>query len=307
MTNTRSNQSTIIANIVCFMAMLMWSVGFPAGDVLLETWGAISLNSVRLLFAVVLLMIFCIVSEGISTVFAAPWRNGLIVGSIGFGFGALLLLVGQKLSDPVTPAIVASMMPIAGALIEVIFDKRKLSLNLLCGISLAMLGGIMVTGARLSNGIFGLGAFFCLIAIFLFAWATRKTTRDFQTFSSLAQTTITLVGSLVTTIFVYGSFLVLDIGETEIGLMDSKHFILLLIFSLPAIAIAQLLWIWAAGRLGILMSSLHMNIVPFYVMLIVVIFMGAQWEWDQAIGALLVAAGMLLAQVHDLKKLISFK
>ena len=48
----------------------------------------------------------------------------MTVGGIGFGFGAILLLVSQKMSDPVTPAIVAAMMPIAGAAIEVVLDKR---------------------------------------------------------------------------------------------------------------------------------------------------------------------------------------
>jgi drug/metabolite transporter (DMT)-like permease len=167
-----------------------------------------------------------------------------------------------------------------------------------------MMGGVLATGVRLSNGKFGLGALFCLLAIFLFAWATRKTTRDFQTLSSLGQTTITLVGAFFITLFVHGSFLVLGFGETEIGNMDSKHIMLLLIFSLPAIAMSQLLWIWAAGRLGILMASLHMNAVPFYVMLIVVMFLGDPWGWDQAMGGVLVATGVLLAQASGPKKAV---
>jgi len=303
----QSSPSVITANIACFMAMLMWAVGFPSGEILLETWGAISLLSVRMLLAVGLLMVFWIVFEGMPTVLAAPWGHGLIVGGIGFGFGAILLLVGQKMSDPVTPAIVAAMMPIAGAAIEVVLDKRKLRLQLIGGIALAMLGGVLATGARLSNGIFGLGALFCLLAIFMFAWATRKTIRDFQTISSLGQTTVTLVGALVITLFVHGSFLVLGFGETEIGNIDSKHIMMLLIFSLPAIAISQLLWIWAAGRLGILMASLHMNAVPFYVMVIVVMFLGDPWGWDQAIGAVLVATGVLLAQAPGPKKAVPCK
>ena len=230
--------------------------------------------------------------------------RGLTVGGIGFGFGAILLLVSQKMSDPVTPAIVAAMMPIAGAAIEVVLDKRKLRLQLLGGIALAMVGGLLATGVRLLDGTFGLGALFCLLAICLFAWATRKTTRDFQTLSSLGQTTVTLVGALVITLMVHGSFLVLGFGETEICNMDSKHIMMLLIFSLPAIAISQLLWIWAAGGLGILMASLHMNAVPFYVMLIVVMFLGDPWGWDQAIGAVLVATGVLLAQAPGLKKAV---
>ncbi len=112
------------------------------------------------------------------------------------------------------------------------------------------------------------------------------------------------MGAFGITLFAHGSFLVLGFGETAIGNMDPKNIMLLLIFSLPAIAISQLLLIWAAGRLGILMASLHMNAVPFYVMLIVVMFLGDPWGWDQAIGGVLVATGVLLAQAPGPKKAV---
>ena len=89
--------------------------------------------------------------------------------------------------------------------------------------------------------------------------------------------------------------------------MDPKHIMILLIFSLPAIAISQLLWIWAAGRLGVMMASLHMNAVPFYVMLIMVMLFGDTWGWDQAIGAVLVLIGVLLAQAPGQKKAVPCK
>ena len=286
------------------MCMMMSAVGFPTGEILLETWGAISLLSIRILLAVGLLMIFWIVAEGMSTVLEAPWWRGLKVGGIGFGFAFIFLLVGQKMSDPVTTAIVATMVPIASAAFEVVLDKRKLRLKLLGGIALAMVGGLLATGVRILDGTFGLGALFCLLAICPFVWGTRKTTRDFQTLSSLGQTTVTMVGALVITLMVHWSFLVLGFGETEIGNMDLQHIMMLLIFSLPAFAISTLLWIWAAGGLGLMMASLHVNAVPFYVMVIVVIFLGYPWSWDQAIGAVLVATGVLLAQAPGPTKVV---
>ena len=57
-------------------------------------------------------------------------------------------------------------------------------------------------------------------------------------------------------------------------------------------AIAQMLWIGGAGGLGILLASFHMNAVPFYVMLIMVVAFAQPWGWWQAIGAALVACGV---------------
>ena len=60
--------------------------------------------------------------------------------------------------------------------------------------------------------------------------------------------------------------------------------------------------------MGILLASLHMNAVPFYVMVIVVIFLDDHpWGWDQAIGAALVATGVLLAQAPGPKKAVPCK
>jgi drug/metabolite transporter (DMT)-like permease len=72
--------------------------------------------------------------------------------------------------------------------------------------------------------------------------------------------------------------------------------------SVASIAIAQLLWIWGADRLGILFASLHMNVAPFYVMAIVVVFMGEQWVWGQAFGAIIVGVGVLIAQSQSWRK-----
>jgi drug/metabolite transporter (DMT)-like permease len=287
----------IAANGACFLAMIMWAVGFPVAEILLESWGAIALLSIRMFLATAVLVVLWIAAEGMNTVRNAAWVRGGVVGGMGFGFGAVLLLMGQKMSDAVTPAVAIAMMPIAGAAIEVALDDRRLRLHLVAGIVLALVGGLIATGVKLSDGDYGLGVLLCLGAVCLFAWATRATTRDFPTLSSLGQTTITLSGALAFTVLAYGVCMALGLGETGIGPLDLRHVTMLFIFAVPAVAIAQLLWIWGAGGLGILLASLHMNAVPFYVMVIVVLLLDAPWGWDQAAGAALVATGVLVAQL----------
>ena len=61
-------------------------------------------------------------------------------------------------------------------------------------------------------------------------------------------------------------------------------------------AFAQTLWMFGAGKLGIFIASFHMNAVPFYVMVSVVLIFGAPWSWMQALGALLVGVGVIISQ-----------
>ena len=60
-------------------------------------------------------------------------------------------------------------------------------------------------------------------------------------------------------------------------------------------AISQVLWIMSVERLGIGLSSLHINAAPFYVM-IILFAMGQPWNWSQALAAALVGFGVLVAQ-----------
>jgi len=293
----------IVANFACFGAMAMWGIGFPVADVLLQSWGSLSLNALRQSLAVGVLLIFWLAADGWMSIYNARWLKGAWVGGIGFGIGSILLLVGQKLSDPVTPAISAAMMPIAGAALEVIFDGRQLKLKLIIGIVLALVGGYLATGTNLENSNFGFGALICLTAVFLFAWGTRATTRQFIDMSPIGQTTLTLSGSAVVTSIVYLVALGLEFEEATIGILDSNNLSMILIFSLISLAFAQLLWIKAAGNLGILLASFHMNAVPFYVMVVLVIMFNHSWDWMQAMGAAIVACGVTIAQWPESKLL----
>lgn len=288
---------SFFANANCFAAMLLWATGFVALEYLLDDWGVLSLSSLRLVVSVVFLVLWWGWTEGWAKVFGASWRKGLIIGGLGWGVGSVLLLMGQKLSDPVTVTIVVAMMPIAGAATEIVFDNRRLSRRLIVGLILAVLGGYLATGAQLTQGNFGFGVALCLGAILLFAWVTRATTRQLETLSRAGQTAVTLCGGMLVTLVWYGISIVAGFGETHIGTIDTGDWLPLFIFLLPSSGIAQLLWIRGAGKLGILLASFHMNAVPFYVMVILVSLSLGQWHWLQAGAVALVALGVLVSQM----------
>ena len=303
----QNSPGIVTANLACFVAMFMWAFAFPASEVLLQTWGVMALILARTMLAVGTLTVIWLWVDGFANLKSAPWFHGLKIGGTGFGFGAILLLVGQKMSDPVTPAIAAAMMPIAGAAVEVVLDKRVLKPHLIAAIVLAFIGGIFSGGVNLNDVTFGIGALFCVLAIVLFAWVTHATTRDLKLLSPIGQTAITLIGCLTVVLVAYLGSIIIGIAESHIGLTGPREITLLLVMAVASIALAQLLWIWGAGGLGILLASLHMNIAPFYVMAIVVVFMGEQWNWSQAFGAILVGIAVIIAQSKQFNKVSTDK
>ena len=67
------------------------------------------------------------------------------------------------------------------------------------------------------------------------------------------------------------------------------------IYALGGMALSQVLFIASVGRIGIAMASMHINTASFYVMLIM-LMLGASWNWMQALGAAIVGVGVIVAQ-----------
>ena len=146
------NNSSLKYNFACFSAMFLWALGFPAAEVLIESWGLFTINFIRFFVTMLILIPFWLFVEGKNVFITAPLSKSIVIGFIGWGLGGNFLLIGQKLSDPVTTAICAAMMPIFGAIVEIIFDRRKMSPNILIGVSLALVGGYLATGVQFSDG-----------------------------------------------------------------------------------------------------------------------------------------------------------
>lgn len=291
-----ARDGVIRSNLTCLVAMVMWSFAFPIADVLLATWDTVALVFWRMLFGVAALVLVWTWRDGWRRVIGADWGRGLGIGGIGFGLGSVLFLAGQAMSDAVTPAIAAAMMPIFGALLETLLDGRRLRRRLLLGIACALGGGLLATGTRFDEGHFGWGSLLCLLSVVLFAWATRATTRDFPTLSFVGRTSITLGGAQIVVTVIYLGMIGFGFSASGIGSTSPLHLGLLLFSAVGSAALAQFLWIRGASGLGILLASFHMNAVPFYVMVVMVLFLGADWNWWQAGGAALVAYGVWIAQ-----------
>jgi drug/metabolite transporter (DMT)-like permease len=300
--NAMSERRTLISgNALGTSAMLFWAAGFPAAEVLLQNWPPLVVIVARLALAMAVMIPLWIWLDGPAKVRSAPWGKALFVGGIGFGFGTYFLLVAQDLTDPVTVALVASCGPLVGALLEVRARTRRLTWSFCLGIGISILGGIIATNA-LAPAQLGLGAAFAVAATVLFTWASMATVREFPKLGRIGQTTITMTGALV-----MNSALL--IGSVSLGFVPSISTLpfdfelggMLAIYAVISLCISQAMYIGSIGKLGVAVASVHMNIAPFYVMVIMMV-LGAAWNWSQAVGAMIVALGVVLSQYKRASK-----
>ena len=292
----------IKSNAILVAAISIFALGFPAAEYLLDDWDVVTVITVRNVFAFILLFFIWIVLEGSTVIRSANWIKGFWIGGIGFGIGSFLLLYVQSLTTPVIAALAAATMPLAAVTLEIIFDGRKMTQLFLIGIILVLFGGFVATGATFDGISFGfrLGALLVFIPAAIFAWGSRATVKNLPGMTSLGQTTITTFGMAVFTLVLYVicNFLLQIIGPyPEITI---QHFGLILIYAWLGFAISQIFWIRGVRGLGIGIASFHLNALPFYVMFFLFL-LGESWNWQQAIGAVIVTTGVILSQIKSVK------
>ena len=285
------------SNLLLVLSMIMFAAGFPAAEYLLDEWSPIALSFARLCIAAAGMVAVWIIVDGWRRVVGAPWMRAMFVGGVGFGFGSHLLLIAQSISDPVTAAIMVTTMPIMGMIMEVFLDGRRITLRLMLGVSATFVGGVFATGTNPQMIDAGAGALIALLATVLFTWGSRATVKSFPDLTSIGRSSITIVGAMMAIAMIFA--ISLFTGTTTLPPVQSaQNWALLVYYALGALGLSQVFWIMGVGRMGIGMASLHMNMTPFYVMLLM-LALGGSWQWGQAVGAGIVAVGVFVAQLKN--------
>ena len=146
----KSSSQLVAGNTLAFVSIFLFAAGFPAAEVLLDVWHPITLMFVRLLLAVSTLVVFWAFIEGLSSVLKAPWLKGIKIGLLGFGLGTNLLLFAQWFTDPITVALLATLIPISATILEVWDGRRKLNSKFILGLFASIIGGFIAVSENIS-------------------------------------------------------------------------------------------------------------------------------------------------------------
>jgi drug/metabolite transporter (DMT)-like permease len=288
----------LTANLICMGSMLIWAAGLPAADHLIPLLIPEQLNALRMLLAGGFLVVVWALFEGFAPLRATNWLKGIAVGSL-IGLGAWFLIKGQAIGGAVTAAVISSTLPVVGIALEVALDGRKVTLALILGLILSLAGGVMALdlGAGGAGGGLSLawGAVLCFGSVVSFTIGSRLTVTAFPKETPLGRTAVTLTGAAIAALIVAGGQVGLGGEMPTFAAWGWKEIGAILLFSVGALGISQVMWIMSVERLGIGLSALHINAAPFYVMLIL-FALGGLWNWPQAFAAALVGLGVLIAQ-----------
>ena len=283
------------SNFICVFAILLFAMGFPAAEYLLDDWDVVSVITARNVSSFILIFFIWLAIEGIQKVRSALWFKGFLIGATGFGIGSFLILILQSLTSPVIAVLACATMPVFAVTLEILFDGRKMTLWFFFGVILVLMGGYIASGATFDNNGIGFAALIGLIGVALFGWASRATVKNLPGMSTLGQTSVTSFGMAGISAVLYLFCYILGLTETT-SVITINHLGLVLIYGWLGLGISQILWIKGISQLGIGIASFHLNAAPFYVMF-VLFLLGDSWIWYQAIGAFIVITGVIIAQL----------
>ena len=290
-----ARRSLLTANLICLASMVVWAAGLPAASLIIPHLPPVALTAARTTLAALVLLPLWLAQDGAKEVRQANWPMGAWVGFVTLGLASFFVIIALKFNDPVTVAIVTAIMPVAGIVLECVADKRPFTRALAIGLVLSVAGGLIAVRGSEGQLDFGIGVLAALASVLCYTWGSRETVRALPELSPLGRTTITVAGCA-------GVALIAAVGDgilrgawpdwQNIGL---REFGGLAVFGIGSMALSQLLWIISVGRIGIGAASMHMNAVPFYVMLMV-FMLGGPWNWAQTFGAVIVVTGAAVAQ-----------
>jgi drug/metabolite transporter (DMT)-like permease len=286
----------LTGNVIALVSTVLWSSAFPATEYLLRGWDPLLLCAARLAGAALFILALTVLAGRLRELRRAPWGDVLLLGTFGVAAPVFLLVAGQGRTDAVTVAIVSTTLPLISALMSWWLDGRRPGALVAVGILLAISGGSLATTAARGgpDGPHG-GELLILASMVAWIWYSRAALRRLSGHGDLALSGLTFAAGALVAAVVVAVALLLGLARPRL-VLDELNIAALLWMSMIAIGLSVPLWFTSARMLGITIAAIHTNLAPFYVMLMALAF-GGTVSSRQVMGAALVAAGALLAQL----------
>ncbi len=287
------------------VTVALWGSTVPAIAVLSQRWDPYFLAMIRYIAALPLFWLLLRVLEPAGASFQAaiaPWR--LLALGTAMACFATLYTLGIAHSHPVTAVVFAASMPVIANLVVLVVQGVLPNRRLLAGLAMVVPGAALaMAGPGKMDGTlqWGGGEPLIVLAMICWSWYSLMAQRWMGGTSALRITARTANVATLVLIAFYG--LAAAGGQTygawhAIGGLDLT---LMALLSYGVIVTAVILWNNGVARLGLPMASLYLNLVPA-VTLAILMAMGIPPSLSQVSGAVLVVAGILIAQLWNRRR-----
>ena len=271
--------------------VVVWGSNFVFGKMLVQDFSPGLLTSLRLLFIVLFLVGLTSYKKSFKRVNKSDVLSIVFLGVTGVFINQWSFFKGLQTADPTTSAIILAMTPILTGLLAALFLKEKLTIRMLLGSIVAIIGiyFVVVKGGS-STLYFDKGLMWIVVTMITFAMMiiiTRVLSQRMDPF------TITLYSNLVGFIVSIPFAFSLD---TPLRMSSNMtDWVLLIGTAVVVHGIATLIWNNNIRYVDASKASVLSNLEPFVAMIMGLILLYKPITGVEILGSLFILAGVMLS------------
>ena len=286
------NGATVKAMIALVFATLFWAGNYVVGAIAVQSISPLDLTWLRwVLAAVPLLILAQLVEKPDWRRALRSWRRLAVLAALGVAGYVLLLYTALEYTSALSASLINAANPAVMALLAAVVLRERLGWRVVAGLILGLFGVLLViTNGSLGSVFsmrFNIGDLLMLVAITV--WSVYTIVGRKLDVPPITATAIqaTMVAVALAPFAIAGG--VTWPAEASVGLS------VVFIAVVPSIG-AYVLWNLALKQVSPTTAGLYLNFVTVFTVIISVI-LGAQLTLAQAIGGLVVFAGVALSSL----------
>lgn len=284
-------QSLMLTYGLVFLITAIWGLNVVFLKVLVENLPPQTMTAFRIMIAGITAIIIVYFAKSLRALSVREW----LYTAFGMIFGVILhhltLALGLMTTAASTGSLILSLVPLATAVLGVIFLGEQLTKMRVLGFILALAGVFFIQGGSFSGLKLSQGELLLFTSMFAQAISFIFIKKATATLDSKAVTAImNLAGSV-------GLLLIAFIAEPD-GLSNMTSaslgvYIVLFTSGIVATGIGHMVFNSAIQKIGASKTAIFNNFVPFFGVLFSVIFLNEMIEPAQLIGFVFIVTGVL--------------
>lgn len=282
--------------------VIVWGSNFVFGKILVQYFSPSILTSLRLLF----ILLFLLVLRRVyymqkQTILKKDMVMIVLMGVIGVFVNQWSFFVGLETADPTTAALILALTPIVAALLAFIFLGEKITLRMIFGSLIAIVGIFyVVTKGSLKTVEVDQGLAWIVLTMVTFAMMiimARYLVQRVDPFSITFYSN--LVGLIVSLPFAY------FYDDKIVVSANLSPWLLLIGTAIIVHGLANLLWNQHIQHVHASKASILSNLEPFVAMVVGFILLAKPIMMIELLGGILIVTGVILSTYERRKRISS--
>lgn len=281
--------------IAIVFAMIFWSFSFIWTRIAMESFKPVTLISLRLILASVLLFSFVKLSGKFQKIEKGDFKWFLMLAF----FEPFLYYMGETygltLIEPTLASVIVATIPLFASLFAFVFLREKIVFLNILGIVISLLGVFFVVNEHKTGGVVewkGISLIFLAVfAAVIYSVLLRKIPKHYSNFN------IIMYQSAIGLLFFTPTFFITDFATISSTIITPKAIGALLMLSVFASVLAFVLFSGIVRKIGVAKTTVFNNLIPVFTAFFSWLILDEILSPGKWLGVCIVILGLFINQV----------